>query len=224
MSTGSYAFGNNCSASGVRSYAYAGLLALRRTPRCSTRPSRSSVAICARTALSVKSDLLAFTRDDGSVYTHGAFILIVAASIAAVGAMVTGFAQLPAIPPDSPAWKTAMLHMSVQMTTAVIFLVSLLLRLRHVDDAHPSIGAFICVIIGTGALFYGGWLGGHMVFSHGVSVAMRDDATALPMEIEGTNRADAHTTSASEADHPRRDAMTRSHHSSPPRHRTVRNR
>ncbi|MCA1666756.1 MAG: DUF2231 domain-containing protein [Thermomicrobia bacterium] len=130
-------------------------------------------------------DLLAFTRDDGSVYTHGAFILIVAASIAAVGAMMTGFAQLPDIPADSPAWKTAILHMSVQMTAAVIFLTSLLLRLRHVDDAHPPIGAFICVIIGVVALFYGGWLGGHMIFSQGVGVErVADGQTPRTMEAE----------------------------------------
>src|SRR5690348_15384806 len=115
-------------------------------------------------------DILAFTRSDGSVYTHGAFILIVAASIAAVGAAITGFAQLPDISPDSPAWKTMILHMSVQMTAAVIFLVSLLLRLKHVDDAHPPIGAFICAVVGLVALFYGGWLGGHMIFSQGVGV------------------------------------------------------
>ena len=120
-------------------------------------------------------DILAFTRSDGSVYTHGAFILIIAASIAAVGAAITGFAQLPDIPPGSPAWKTAILHMSMQMTAAVIFLVSLLLRLKHVDDAHPPIGAFICAVIGLAALFYGGWLGGRMVFSQGVGVEMAAD-------------------------------------------------
>ncbi len=142
-------------------------------------------------------DLLAFIRHDGSVYTHGAFILIVAASIAAIGAMSTGFAQLPDIPPESPAWKMAMLHMSVQMTAGGIFLVSLLLRLRHVDDVHPPIAAVLCAVIGTGALFYGGWLGGHMVFSHGVSVEMRDGATVLLPEVEAMNRTDAHPTSTS---------------------------
>ncbi|HEY8291535.1 MAG TPA: DUF2231 domain-containing protein [Thermomicrobiales bacterium] len=136
-------------------------------------------------------DLLAFTRSDPSVYTHGAFILIVAASIAAVGAMITGFAQLPEIPPGSPVWKTAMLHMSVQMIAGSIFLVSLLLRLRHVDDVHPPIAAVVCAVIGTGALFYGGWLGGHMVFSHGVGVEREDDAPAPSPTIEATNRVDA---------------------------------
>jgi uncharacterized membrane protein len=120
-------------------------------------------------------DLLAFTRNDGSVYTHGAFILIVAASVGAVGAMITGFAQLPDIPLDSSVWKTAMLHMSVQMIAGSIFLVSLLLRLRHVDDVHPPVIAVVCAVIGAGALFYGGWLGGHMVFSHGVSVELDAD-------------------------------------------------
>ena len=142
-------------------------------------------------------DLLAFIRNDRSVYTHGAFILIVAASIAAVGAMITGFAQLPDIPPGSPAWKTAMLHMSVQMTAGGIFLVSLLLRLRHVDDVHPPIAAVICAVIGMGALLYGGWLGGHMVFSLGISVEIDGDATDSPPGIEATNRVDTRNASTS---------------------------
>jgi uncharacterized membrane protein len=120
-------------------------------------------------------DVLAFARGDGSLYTHGAFILMLAATAGAVVAMITGFAQLPGIQPDSPAWKTAILHMSVQMGAASVFLVSILLRLRHVDDAHPPVGAFICSIVGTGILFYGGWLGGRLVFSHGVGV----DASAM---------------------------------------------
>lgn len=115
-------------------------------------------------------DLLAFTRDDGSVYTHGAFILILAATAMALVAMVTGFVQLPEIPPDSPAWRSAIVHMSVQMGAACIFLVSILLRLRHVDDAHPPLWAILSVIAGCIVLFYGGWLGGHMVFSQGVGV------------------------------------------------------
>jgi uncharacterized membrane protein len=115
-------------------------------------------------------DILAFTRDDGSVYTHGAFILILAASVAAVVAMVTGFAELMDIPPDSRAWKLAIAHMSVQLTAATILLISLLLRLGHVDDARPPLAAIACAVVGTLILFVGGWLGGHMVFSHGVSV------------------------------------------------------
>jgi uncharacterized membrane protein len=139
-------------------------------------------------------DILAFTRSDGSVYTHGAFILIVAASIAAVGAAITGFAQLPDISPDSPAWKTMILHMSVQMTAAVIFLVSLLLRLKHVDDAHPPIGAFICAVVGLVALFYGGWLGGHMIFSQGVGVeTAADGQMPRATDTEPMPRTDAST-------------------------------
>lgn len=119
-------------------------------------------------------DLLAFTRDDGSVYTHGAFILILAATAMALVAMATGFAELLDIPPGAPVWKTAIIHMSVQLTAAGVFLVSLLLRLRHVDDAHPPIAALICAIAGCLILFYGGWLGGHMVFTHGVSVDLKE--------------------------------------------------
>jgi uncharacterized membrane protein len=140
-------------------------------------------------------DVLAFTRSDGSLYTHGAFILMLAATAGAVAAMVTGFAQLPGIQPDSPAWKTAILHMSVQMGAACIFLVSILLRLRHVDDAHPPIGAFICAVGGVGVLFYGGWLGGRLVFSHGVGIDTADETTPLPPG-EALPSTDATTTPA----------------------------
>jgi uncharacterized membrane protein len=137
-------------------------------------------------------DLLAFTRGDGSLYTHGAFILMLAATIGAVVAMTTGFAQLPDIAPDSPAWKTAILHMSVQMGAAGIFLASILLRLRHVDDVHPPIAAVICAIIGLAVLFYGGWLGGHMVFSQGVGVEMAADGqTTRAIDIEPVPHTDA---------------------------------
>ena len=140
-------------------------------------------------------DVLAFTRSDGSLYTHGAFILMLAATAGAVVAMVTGFARYPEIKPDSSAWKTAILHMSVQMGAASVFLVSILLRLRHVDDVHPPVGAFICAIIGTSILFYGGWLGGRLVFSHGVGIDTADEITPLPAE-EALPSTDATTTSA----------------------------
>lgn len=115
-------------------------------------------------------DILALTRSDGSLYTHGAFILILGASVMALVAMVTGFAELIDIPPESRAWKLAIAHMSVQLTAATILLVSLLLRLGHVDDARPPVAAIACAVAGTLLLFVGGWLGGHMVFRHGISV------------------------------------------------------
>src|SRR4051794_8423111 len=121
-------------------------------------------------------DVLAFTRGGGSLYTHGAFVLMLAATVGAVAAMITGFAQLPEIPPDSPAWNVAILHMSVQMGAASLFLVSILLRLRHVDDAHPPIASVLCAVAGCLVLFYGGWLGGRLVFAHGVAVGQTADA------------------------------------------------
>jgi uncharacterized membrane protein len=115
-------------------------------------------------------DVLAYVMHSGSLYTHGAFVLTLAATVMAVVAIATGFAQLSDIAPDSPAWKMAILHMTVQISAGCIFLVSLLLRLHHVDDAHPPVAAVVCAVIGVVVLFYGGWLGGHMVFTHGVSV------------------------------------------------------
>lgn len=115
-------------------------------------------------------DILALTQNNGSLYTHGAFILLLAASVMAVIAMVTGFAELLDLPPGAQIWKLALAHMSVQLTAAGVFLVSLLMRVGHVDDAQPPLAAFVLAIVGTLLLFVGGWLGGHMVFTHGVGV------------------------------------------------------
>lgn len=119
-------------------------------------------------------DVLALTRGDGSPYTRSAFILILAATAMAVVAAVTGFAELVGISPESRAWRTAIAHMSVQLTAVTVLLVSLLLRLRHVDDARPPLAAFVLGVVGTLILFVGGWLGGRMVFRHGVGVEAPD--------------------------------------------------
>lgn len=117
-------------------------------------------------------DILALTRSDGStgMYTRAAFILIVAATVMALVAITTGFVQLLDVPADSVTWRLALIHMSVQLGAACILVVSLLTRLGHVDDARPPMVAIITVIVGTIVLLFGGWLGGHLVFTHGVSV------------------------------------------------------
>ena len=126
---------------------------------------------------SVLFDVLALTRGDGSLYTHGAFILILAAAAMAVIAAVTGFAELIDINPKSRAWNTAIAHTSIQLTAVTVFLVSLLLRLRHVDDAHPPPVAFALGIVGTVTLLVSGWLGGRMVFRHGIGVESQGTAS-----------------------------------------------
>ncbi len=130
-------------------------------------------------------DLLALAGGGGAVYTHGAFVLIVAASIMAVVAMVTGFAALLDIAPESAAWRVAMAHMSVQLGAAAVLLVSLLLRLGHLGDAHPPLAAIALGIAGTLVLFVGGWLGGRMVFRYGVGVARDGHLPAAPPADDG---------------------------------------
>lgn len=121
-------------------------------------------------------DVLALTLGDGSVYTRGAFVLIAAASVAALLAMTTGFVQLLDVPPESHAWRLVLWHMSVQLLAACVLVTGLVLRLGHLDDAHAPISAIVINIVGSGILLFGGWLGGHLVFSHGVSVEAEADA------------------------------------------------
>lgn len=140
-------------------------------------------------------DILALTNAGGAgagTYTRAAFILIVAATIMALVAMVTGFVQLLDVPAASPAWRLAIIHMSVQLTAACVLVGSLLTRLGHIDDPHPPLVAVILAIVGTLILFVGGWMGGHLVFTHGVSVERGDDEQSrlapVPTAAPASNR------------------------------------
>lgn len=90
--------------------------------------------------------------------------------IAAVPAAITGVIDLIAIPPGR-AQKIALYHMCVMMLAVIIYLVSYIMR----RDAPPNSGLIIGIdAFGTFVLAFGGWLGGHLVYAHGVGIK-RDD-------------------------------------------------
>jgi uncharacterized membrane protein len=128
-------------------------------------------------------DILALTRQDGSVYTHAAFVIMIAAAVMTGIAMTTGFVHLGRdVDPKSGAWRVAILHMSVQLAAAAILFVSLLLRIGNVNDPQPPTTAIVLGIAGTVVMLAGGWLGGRLVYTHGIgtksSASRSNDVTS----------------------------------------------
>ena len=96
--------------------------------------------------------------------------------LGALAAAMAGFLDLFAIPGRSPAQRTALQHMSLNLTVTAVYAAGFLLRLR--GYAHP--GPVPAGLIGLSAvsltgLAAAGYLGGKLAFRYGVRVA--DEAT-----------------------------------------------
>jgi uncharacterized membrane protein len=83
---------------------------------------------------------------------------------------LTGFFDWLDISWGTPLWRTATLHLSSMLTASVFFLIAALVG--HGDYVDKSVGglALVLNLIGFGFLTLGGWLGGAVVFTHGMRV------------------------------------------------------
>lgn len=101
--------------------------------------------------------------------------------IGALIAAVPGFVDLLALKP-SPVKKIALWHMSINVTALVLFIVNLMLRTGAPDAVTP----FVLSILGVLFILVAGWLGGQMVYVHGLAV---DDSVACAPQEGGTRGA-----------------------------------
>jgi uncharacterized membrane protein len=79
-------------------------------------------------------------------------------------AAIPGLIDLLSLPP--PVKRTAIIHMSINLAVVALYAVNLWLRLQ---GAAESTVVWLSVI-GIGFLVISGWLGGKMVYEHGVGV------------------------------------------------------
>ena len=83
---------------------------------------------------------------------------------------ITGFADWLTISSDTPLWRTATLHLSAMLAATVVFAITA--GAGHADYVDGSIGggALVLTLVGFAVLTLGGWLGGAIVFVHGMRV------------------------------------------------------
>ena len=86
----------------------------------------------------------------------------------------TGFVDWIEIEWGSAIWKKATWHLSVMLGASGVFLAAALFG--HGDYGKGTIGAgsFVLTLIGFSLLTLGGWLGGSVVFVHGMRVIAED--------------------------------------------------
>src|SRR5438128_1666071 len=83
--------------------------------------------------------------------------------IGALVAAVPGFIDMLALP-----WavkRIALMHMSINLTVVALYVVNVYLRMRGMESSTPVWLSVIAIVM----LLVSGWLGGKMVYVHGVA-------------------------------------------------------
>jgi uncharacterized membrane protein len=83
---------------------------------------------------------------------------------------VTGLVDWLTISWGTPLWRTATWHLSAMLTATVLFLIAALVGHSGYRHAAVDTGPFVLTLAGFGMLTLGGWLGGTVVFVHGMRV------------------------------------------------------
>ena len=95
-------------------------------------------------------------------------VLLAIGTIAALAAMGAGLFEFARIAEGSPALADARTHMLLAMTAWVLYAASLLLRLQGMHLVEPAWPAIATSIAGFLCLAAAGWLGGKLVYQHGI--------------------------------------------------------
>lgn len=116
-------------------------------------------------------DVISRTGDDAAVFAKGAYWLIGIGIVGALVAAMFGFLDLFAIPTGTRVFKTALTHMSLNLSVVALFAVGFALRHSHFRDSDgtPS-GPLALSVVALVLLGASGWLGGKLTYRYGVRV------------------------------------------------------
>jgi uncharacterized membrane protein len=144
-------------------------------------------------ALAATADVLEVS---DNAATHGWWLAIFAGLLFTIPAAGTGLADWLRIPSGTPLWRTATSHMITMLIASAVFLATLLVGKESFDAGNISTGPYLLTLIGLAILGAGGFLGGSIVFVHGmrvlnlVDLQARQTATPMPTpekeEAEGS--------------------------------------
>jgi len=101
---------------------------------------------------------------------HGWWLALVLGLIFTVPTALAGLADWLTISPGTPLKRTATSHLIAMVSATVFFLIAALTG--HGGYTHGAVdaGPYVLTLIGFAAMTVGGWLGGAIVFVHGMRV------------------------------------------------------
>ena len=110
--------------------------------------------------------------------THGWWLALLFGLLATIPTAITGFADWLRIKTGTPLWRTATAHMIAQLIAGAIFLGAVIAGKSSFDAGNVETGPFVLTLAGYAVLTLGGWLGGSVVFVHGMRVLKLVDEPA----------------------------------------------
>jgi uncharacterized membrane protein len=108
----------------------------------------------------------------------GWWIALVFGLIMTVPTALTGLLDWLTITRGTELWKTATLHLTAMLSATAFFALAAIFGHSSYSHANVSSGAFVLTLIGFALLTLGGWLGGAIVFVHGMRVLKLKDEPA----------------------------------------------
>lgn len=98
------------------------------------------------------------------------WLLLVLGLVVTGPTAITGLVDWLGITRGTELWKTATVHMTAMVTATVFFLLAAIFGHGGYVDGEVTNGALVLTLVGFGLLTLGGWLGGTIVFVHGMRV------------------------------------------------------
>jgi nitrite reductase/ring-hydroxylating ferredoxin subunit/uncharacterized membrane protein len=135
-------------------------------------------------SLSFLLDLIAWLLPpaNASALRSGAFYTLAAGIGMALLAAIPGLADWTTIRADHPGKKTATIHLLLNLAAVGFYLLNFFLRLGSLQVPTPSIFPFLLSVIGLGLLSLSGYLGGQLVYEHGLGVGRHQRWTDTPRQ------------------------------------------
>ena len=116
-------------------------------------------------------DFVSRASDEPYVFAKGASWLILIGIIAALVAATVGFLDLLAIPTGTPAFRTGLTHMALNLTVVGLEAIGFAVRRGRLHNPHGTpIGLIVLAGLALAVLGAAGWLGGKLAYRYGVRV------------------------------------------------------
>jgi uncharacterized membrane protein len=113
-------------------------------------------------------DLIFAFGSGAPVWKTVALYTMVGGIVGALLAALPGLIDLLSLPPGLRT--TAIIHMSINLTIVVLFVINAWLRIRAGDAGNTATGPVWLSLIAILMLAVSGWLGGKLVYESGVAV------------------------------------------------------
>jgi uncharacterized membrane protein len=153
-------------------------------------PPLTDVTIGAYTTATVLAVLARLDVSEHSL-ARGWWLALLVGLGATVPTALAGFADWLDISRGTPLWRTATAHLGTMLLATAAFLVAASVGHDGYADGQVNGSGLVFTLIGWGVLTLGGWLGGSIVFVHGMRVLNLVDEPALRAATPGGDEKEA---------------------------------